>query len=132
MRFPVRLFLFCTNRLGSYGQELPLDARTPLAMWRTATTRTVEASAETGENAGLCPRISPVLNPGYGYCLMPVWRIAGVFPLRLEQPQHGRPFQHAIGAPCARLVEMRGMREHIFTWHGELGARGHGIGLRAA
>src|SRR5215831_18135755 len=64
--------------------------------------------------------------------LLPIRRITRMALLGIEQAQHCRSFQHAIGAARAGLIEVRGMREHIFAGHDELGARGHGIDLRAA
>ena len=63
---------------------------------------------------------------------LPIRRKARIPVLGLQQAQHGRPFEHAIGAARTGLIEMRGVREHVLARHGELGARGHGIDLRAA
>ncbi len=63
---------------------------------------------------------------------MPIGRIARLPVLGLEQPQHRRPFQHAVGTPRAGLIEVRGMGQHILARHGELGARRHGVDLGAA
>jgi hypothetical protein len=63
---------------------------------------------------------------------LPVWRVPGILVLGVEQPQHRRPFQHAVGAAGAGLIEMGGMRQHVLARHGELGARRHGVDLRAA
>src|SRR5882724_6647477 len=63
---------------------------------------------------------------------IPIRRVARRLLLGIEPAQHRRPFEHTIGAPRARLVEMRSMRQHVLARHGELGARRHGVDLRAA
>jgi glycosyltransferase involved in cell wall biosynthesis len=62
-------------------------------------------------------------------CSVPIRRIAGIFLLGGQQPQHGRPFEYAIRPPCARLVEMRRVRQDVLARHGQLGARRHGVDL---
>jgi len=64
--------------------------------------------------------------------LLPVRWIAGILVLRGEEPQHRRPFQHAIGPPRARLIKMRGVGQHVLARHGQFGARRHGVDLRSA
>src|SRR5262249_38759066 len=78
--------------------------------------------------------------PAFAGTTLSVWRASSSIPIRriarrlllgVKPAQHRRPFEHAIGPPRARLVEMRGMRQHVLARHGELGARRHGVDLRA-
>ena len=52
--------------------------------------------------------------------------------MRGEEPQHRRPFQHAIGPPRARLIKMCGAGQYVLARHGQFGARRHGVDLRPA
>ena len=94
------------------------------------------------DHAAACPeripaaqdrRLSLLISRGMPRaCSVPVGRIAAVAAFGLQPAQHGWLFEHAVGPSRAGLIEMRGMGKHVLTRHGELGARRHGIHLRAA
>src|SRR5437868_6435651 len=68
---------------------------------------------------GLLRRCGPRNDENGHSALIPIRRIGRILPLRLEQPQHCRPFENAVGPARAGLIEMRGVRQHVLARHGE-------------
>src|SRR5947209_2787136 len=53
--------------------------------------------------------------------LLPVRRKGGLLLFRVQEAQHRRPFEDAVGATRARLVQVCRLRQHLARWHADIG-----------
>ena len=92
---------------------------TSTSSWCVSAEAAPEELFTEGENARRLPaHREPAARDAVGRVLrlLPVRRVAGAAAARrLEQAQHRRPFEHAVGPARARLIEVRGFFQNLLA-----------------